>query len=111
MPLNIVTATIPDITDRRRFIDGFHEIINETSLASATMSYRPDPSFPLPEKDAYGGDNLPTYDELAAQHGPNSRYAQSSMDGLLMVTAFVLQDSADGENGLRKGELYEVDRL
>ncbi|OCH94266.1 hypothetical protein OBBRIDRAFT_747898 [Obba rivulosa] len=36
-----------------------------------------DSTVPLePEKDQYGGDELPTYDDLAAQHGPNSRFGR-----------------------------------
>ncbi|KAH9855078.1 hypothetical protein C2E23DRAFT_901961 [Lenzites betulinus] len=31
---------------------------------------------PLPEQDQLGGDGLPTYDDLAAQHGPNSRFGR-----------------------------------
>ncbi|KAL7282608.1 hypothetical protein ACG7TL_004080 [Trametes sanguinea] len=31
---------------------------------------------PMPEQDPYGGDALPTYDDLAAQHGPNSRFGR-----------------------------------
>lgn len=52
-------------------------VVRSESISNplAPMSYQSDPSAVLPEKDAYGGDNLPTYDELAAQHGPNSRYA------------------------------------
>ncbi|KAI0082509.1 hypothetical protein K474DRAFT_1655296 [Panus rudis PR-1116 ss-1] len=29
-----------------------------------------------PERDQYGGDDLPTYDDLAVQHGPNSRFGR-----------------------------------
>lgn len=29
----------------------------------------------LPEQDVGGGDDLPTYENLAQAHGPNSRYA------------------------------------
>ncbi|OBZ70500.1 hypothetical protein A0H81_09681 [Grifola frondosa] len=35
---------------------------------------------PVPERDKYGGDDLPTYDDLAAQHGPNSRAAERYAD-------------------------------
>ncbi|KAI0751063.1 hypothetical protein C8Q80DRAFT_548731 [Daedaleopsis nitida] len=31
---------------------------------------------PQPEQDQSGGDGLPTYDDLAAQHGPNSRFGR-----------------------------------
>ncbi|KAI0638449.1 hypothetical protein C8Q77DRAFT_1091112 [Trametes polyzona] len=31
---------------------------------------------PVPEQDQSGGDALPTYDDLAAQHGPNSRFGR-----------------------------------
>ncbi|KAI0375924.1 hypothetical protein BV20DRAFT_985111 [Pilatotrama ljubarskyi] len=31
---------------------------------------------PMPEQDQSGGDALPTYDDLAAQHGPNSRFGR-----------------------------------
>ncbi|KAI0776186.1 hypothetical protein BD413DRAFT_688386 [Trametes elegans] len=31
---------------------------------------------PAPEQDQSGGDGLPTYDDLAAQHGPNSRFGR-----------------------------------
>ncbi|KAI0660724.1 hypothetical protein C8Q70DRAFT_971994 [Cubamyces menziesii] len=31
---------------------------------------------PVPEQDQSGGDGLPTYDDLAAQHGPNSRFGR-----------------------------------
>ncbi|KAI9000755.1 hypothetical protein BD414DRAFT_472660 [Trametes punicea] len=31
---------------------------------------------PVPEQDQAGGDGLPTYDDLAAQHGPNSRFGR-----------------------------------
>ncbi|KAI9068443.1 hypothetical protein FKP32DRAFT_1618597 [Trametes sanguinea] len=31
---------------------------------------------PMPEQDPSGGDALPTYDDLAAQHGPNSRFGR-----------------------------------
>ncbi|KAI0832696.1 hypothetical protein BC628DRAFT_1414964 [Trametes gibbosa] len=31
---------------------------------------------PVPEQDHLGGDGLPTYDDLAAQHGPNSRFGR-----------------------------------
>ena len=30
------------------------------------------------EQDVGGGDNLPTYENLAEEHGPNSRYGYSS---------------------------------
>ena len=42
---------------------------------SGTMSDDPFNVPPVPEQDEAGGDGLPTYDDLAAQHGPNSRYA------------------------------------
>ena len=32
-----------------------------------------DPRFPQPEQDAAGNGELPTYDALAAEAGPNSR--------------------------------------
>ncbi|CDO73804.1 hypothetical protein BN946_scf185015.g133 [Trametes cinnabarina] len=31
---------------------------------------------PMPEQDQSGGDALPTYDDLVAQHGPNSRFGR-----------------------------------
>ncbi|KAI1796124.1 hypothetical protein LXA43DRAFT_937701 [Ganoderma leucocontextum] len=31
---------------------------------------------PVPEQDQSGGDGLPTYDDLAQQHGPNSRFGR-----------------------------------
>ncbi|PCH40941.1 hypothetical protein WOLCODRAFT_99593 [Wolfiporia cocos MD-104 SS10] len=44
------------------------------------MSYdQPKPVFDVPlfpEQDEQGGDDLPTYDDLAAQHGPNSRFGR-----------------------------------
>jgi len=35
-----------------------------------------DPRFPQPEQDASGNGDLPTYDALAAEAGPNSRSVQ-----------------------------------
>ncbi|KAI0938160.1 hypothetical protein AcV7_003433 [Taiwanofungus camphoratus] len=44
------------------------------SLASNSQ---PQPYVPaFPERDEHGGDDLPTYDDLAAQHGPNSRFGR-----------------------------------
>lgn len=38
------------------------------------MSEDQNPRIPsIPEVDQYGGDELPSYDDLAAQNGPNSR--------------------------------------
>lgn len=51
------------------------------------MSYHASSSA-LPEQDAHGGDDLPTYDELAAQHGPNSRYLyRIGFDGVQVLIA------------------------
>ena len=35
-----------------------------------------DPKFPQPEQDVHGNGDLPTYDALAAEVGPNSRSVQ-----------------------------------
>ncbi|CCL98243.1 uncharacterized protein FIBRA_00237 [Fibroporia radiculosa] len=43
------------------------------------MSYDQPQQFDLPlspERDETGGDDLPTYDDLATQHGPNSRFGR-----------------------------------
>jgi hypothetical protein len=38
------------------------------------MSHDGNPDIPVvPEVDQHGGDELPTYEDLATQHGPNSR--------------------------------------
>ena len=39
------------------------------------MSRQSIPDIPtIPEVDQHGGDDLPTYEDLASQNGPNSRY-------------------------------------
>lgn len=45
-----------------------------------------------------GGDELPTYDDLAAQSGPNSRLVHSLAAALarLIGTKIGLEDGADG---------------
>ena len=55
----------------------------------------------VPEIDKHGGDDLPTYDDLAAQNGPNSRYALLIPLGIraLQLTHFVISALDAGENG------------
>lgn len=56
----------------------------------------------VPEIDQHGGDELPTYDDLAAQNGPNSRYVLTLSRIIYCpfpVTEIVPADSDAGENG------------
>ncbi|KAH9948800.1 hypothetical protein B0H21DRAFT_689519 [Amylocystis lapponica] len=45
-----------------------------SSQLGQSQQFDYDPAFP--ERDERGGDDLPTYDDLAAQHGPNSRFGR-----------------------------------
>lgn len=54
----------------------------------------------VPEQDRVGDDNLPTYDDLAAQNGPNSRQvAALEINFLRRVMLTVGTDSEDGKAG------------
>lgn len=54
----------------------------------------------VPEQDRGGGDNLPTYEDLAAQNGPNSRYTPVTYFYVVTCQAhFIGSDSADGRAG------------
>lgn len=45
------------------------------------------------------GDELPTYDDLAAQNGPNSRRVSSCYEDIWISQDSILIDSGDGEVG------------
>lgn len=47
------------------------------------------------------GDELPTYDDLAVQGGPNSRYVTQKMSGVDLNSCI---GSEDGGDGSRKGK-------
>ena len=55
----------------------------------------------FPEQDVGGGDDLPTYENLAQAHGPNSRYALLTTHlATPVIHPFPCrEDSADGEAG------------
>lgn len=59
------------------------------------------------EQDQQGDGNLPSYDDLSAQHSPNSRcvqhwqWAATSHVSLNMYSGLV-----GGEDGSRKGDLF-----
>ena len=57
--------------------------------------------------DFRGPDELPSYDDLAAHNGPNSRSRLMLQRSLPSIadTPVVIADSGDGEAGLKKGML------
>ena len=68
------------------------------------MSDDPFNAPPVPEQDEAGGDGLPTYDDLAAQHGPNSRYALVGYpSNEACQTKSLSLDSDAGGSGSRRG--------
>lgn len=69
------------------------------------MSEHPDSYIPaIPEVDQHGGDELPSYADLAAQHGPNSRYEHvSHQSSSRPQLRSAMADSAVGGAGSRRG--------
>lgn len=72
----------------------------------------------VPERDQYGGDELPTYDDLAVQNGPNSRQVlivaipispRCSLLNFMMrlqVWALERMDREEVRNGSRQPALF-----
>lgn len=53
-----------------------------------------------PEQDAAGGGDLPTYEDLAQQNGPNSRSVLGDHScNFVLMSHFTLPVSVDGEAG------------
>lgn len=65
------------------------------------MSQDPAQSIPpIPEVDQHGGDELPSYEDLAAQNGPNSRHAHMNSVSLsAVITELMLVCGADLAGG------------
>ena len=80
-----------------------YHVLETPSLLEPHMSTEPytyieqDPIIPP------AGNELPTYDDLAQQNGPNSRYLLVQRPIISSRSAEHLIDSADGKDGLRKG--------
>lgn len=66
-----VTATSPE-WKRTTKLGKIMHIYFSTELPQ-DVTPMADPRFPHPEQDATGNGDLPTYDALAAEAGPNSR--------------------------------------